>query len=106
MSNPIIYVLAFVAVVVLVQALARLIFAAGDRNKRVNRRLTMMESGMSREEIFSALVRRPPGARSAGPVAAIYDGVERYLRRPDCWCRRRGWRRSPPVSPPRCGWWA
>ena len=80
MSNPIIYVLAFVAVVVLVQAVARLIFAAGDRNKRVNRRLTMMESGMSREEIFSALVRRPPGARSAGPIAAIYDGVERYLR--------------------------
>ncbi|MBA4010521.1 MAG: secretion system protein [Phenylobacterium sp.] len=80
MMNPIIYVLAFVAVVVLVQALARVIFLAGDRNKRVNRRLTMLESGMSRDEIFSTLVRKPAGARSFGWISQAYDGIERYLR--------------------------
>jgi tight adherence protein B len=79
MANPIIYVLAFVAVVVLVQLIARLVFASGDRTRRVNRRLTMLDSGMSREDIFSALVRRPPGG-GRGRFYSIYDQGEMYMR--------------------------
>jgi tight adherence protein B len=80
MLNSMIYVLAFVAVVVLVQVIARLVFSSRDRTRRVNRRLTMLESGMSKEEIFSALVRRPPGATAPRRLDALYERVELYLR--------------------------
>lgn len=80
MMNSMIYVLAFVAVVVLVQAVARLVFSSRDRTRRVNRRLTMLESGMSRDEIFSALVRRAPGGKAAGRFDALYERMELYLR--------------------------
>ncbi|WP_312162172.1 type II secretion system F family protein [Phenylobacterium sp.] len=79
-GSPMIYVLAFVAVVVVVQALAGLVFSARDRTQRVNRRLAMMDSGMSREEIFSALVRRPPGVRASGRLDAFYERLELYMR--------------------------
>ena len=78
--TPVIYVLAFVAVVVVVQAAAGLIFRAGDRTRRVNRRLTMLDSGMSREAIFGALVRRPLGPGGIGSFSGVYDRVETYLR--------------------------
>lgn len=80
MGNPMIYVLAFVAVVVVVQAIVGLVFSARDRTRRVNRRLTMLDSGMSREEIFSALVRRPPGVKVTGRLYAFYEQLELYLR--------------------------
>jgi tight adherence protein B len=60
---PLIYVLAFLAVVLLVQTAAGLIFEASDRTGRVNRRLTMLNAGKSRDEVYTALVRRgTPGA--------------------------------------------
>ncbi len=60
---PLIYVLAFVAVVLLVQTAAGLIFEASDRTGRVNRRLTMLNAGKSRDEVYTALVRSgTPGA--------------------------------------------
>ncbi len=80
MTNPMIYVLAFVAVVVVVQAVARLVFASRDRTRRVNRRLTMLDSGMSRDEIFSALVRRPPGAKGPSRLYFFYERLELYMR--------------------------
>jgi tight adherence protein B len=75
-----IYVVAFVAVVVLVQLLARMIFSAGDRTRRVNRRLTMLESGMSRDEIFNALVRKAPGAGRRGRLDFLYAWIETYMQ--------------------------
>ena len=80
MANPIIYVLAFVAVVVAVQLLARMLFSARDRTRRVNRRLEMLDSGMSREEIFNALVHRQPGAKAARGLDALHDHAEGYMR--------------------------
>ncbi len=56
---PLVYVLAFVAVVVTIQTLASLFFSAGDQTRKVNRRLDMLQSGMKPDEVYSALVRRP-----------------------------------------------
>jgi tight adherence protein B len=78
---PLIYLLAFVAVILLVQTAAGLIFAAGDRKLRVNRRLTMMDAGMSRDQVYMALVRRPA---AAGPrdqrLARLYGRFTLYCR--------------------------
>jgi len=78
---PLIYLLAFVAVILLVQTAAGLIFAAGDRTQRVNRRLTMLDAGMSRDQVYTTLVRKP---LSAGPrdqrLARLYEYFERYCR--------------------------
>ncbi len=56
---PFIYVLVFVAVFILLQTIAGMVFAKSDRTKRVNRRLSMLESGMDPREVYNALVRRP-----------------------------------------------
>jgi tight adherence protein B len=76
-----IYVLAFVAVVVLAQTVAGLFLAAGDRNRRVNRRLTMLDSGMSHDQVYSTLVRKAsaPNLTNAR-FLALHDRVETFLR--------------------------
>jgi tight adherence protein B len=65
------------------------IFASGDKTRRVNRRLTMLDSGMSREEVYAALVRMPdrPKPGDWGPVALL-----QILRR---YCRQAGVSISP-----------
>jgi tight adherence protein B len=77
--TPLIYVLAFVAVVIFVQSAAGLVFAAGDRTKRVNRRLTMLDSGMTRDDVYKNLIRKSaaPNVRDARLVR-LYHQVERY----------------------------
>lgn len=55
---PLIYALAFIAVVLLVQTTAGVMFSSQDKTKRINRRLTLLQSGKSRDEVFSTLVRR------------------------------------------------
>src|SRR5580704_17752945 len=57
MIQPLIYVLAFVAVVVLVQAACSILFSSRDRSRRLNRRLTMLESGMKQDDVYAALIR-------------------------------------------------
>jgi len=44
-------------VAMLTQATASSIFSASDRGKRINRRLTLLESGMSRDEAYSTLMQ-------------------------------------------------
>jgi tight adherence protein B len=79
--TPLIYVLAFVAVVVLIQALAGLMFSASDRNVRVNRRLTMLDAGVSREQVYATLVRKTPTPRVGGArLMEWHDRIETYLR--------------------------
>ena len=56
---PLILVFAFLGVTALVQALAGILFANRDRNQRVNRRLSMLGSGMESRQVYEALVRRP-----------------------------------------------
>jgi tight adherence protein B len=77
--TPIIYVLAFVAVVILVQVLAAIVFSGRDRRQRVNRRLTMLDAGMSRENVYAALVRKTDGPAIGGArLSRVYDAVALY----------------------------
>lgn len=90
-TNPafIIYVLVFAAIVVLVQSLAEFFFVAGDKNRRVNRRLTMLDSGMSNEQVYSALIRK-----SGSPVTGD-AGLSRLYSRFEIYCQQAGLGFSP-----------
>jgi tight adherence protein B len=55
--SPLIYVLAFVATFLLIQGVAALFFSARDRSQGVNRRLTMLQSGMEPVAVYAALAR-------------------------------------------------
>ena len=66
-ATPLLYVMAFVAVVAIVQAVAALLFSSRDRRTRVNRRLTMLESGMKPADVYAELVRRPITPNMADP---------------------------------------
>ena len=54
-----IYVLAFIAMVVGVQSVAKIVYSSRDKVERTNRRLTMLASGMTQSEVYAALVRQP-----------------------------------------------
>jgi tight adherence protein B len=82
-------VLIFSAVVLAVEATARLLFSFGDQNKRVNRRLTMLASGMQHAEVYSALVRRPALPFDSDP--ALVRLYERFA----LFCRQAGLQMSP-----------
>jgi tight adherence protein B len=77
---PIALVLAFIAVVVGVQSVANLFFAARDRTQRVNRRVTLLEQGVSPEEVYASLVRAPsPGSLASG-APGLYERAALYCR--------------------------
>lgn len=80
--TPLVYVLAFIAVVLAVQTVASLVFASREKNKRVNRRLTMLDSGMSHEEVYSTLVRSETGHAPAR-LAGIEKTLSAQLRQAD-----------------------
>src|SRR5215469_2493194 len=78
---PMIYVLAFVAVFLLIQAVASVVIVSTGQNKRVNRRLTMMASGMDRDAVFSALVRNPASlGRREGPLGKYHEVLNVRLK--------------------------
>jgi tight adherence protein B len=82
--TPLIYVLAFIAVVVLVQTLAGVFLSSGDRKRQINRRLTMLDSGLSPDHVYSSLVRRTAAPNFGGAtVAALHE-------RADLFCRQAG----------------
>jgi tight adherence protein B len=70
MSNlvaPLIYVLAFIAIVLVAQGVASIVFSSRDQTQRTNRRLTMLASGMERREVYAKLIRQPlagPGSNT------------------------------------------
>jgi tight adherence protein B len=77
---PMIYVLAFVAVFLLIQAGVGLI-SSSDQTKRVNRRLTLMASGMDRDAVFATLVRNPASVgRHTGALAEAHESVNLRLK--------------------------
>jgi tight adherence protein B len=86
MMQPLIYVLAFVAVVVLVQAACSILFSSRDRSRRLNRRLTMLESGMKHDEVYAALIR------DTAPPRVDLLGIHQRLR---TYCRQAGLSVSP-----------
>lgn len=79
--ESLIYVLAFIAMVVAVQGVAGIIYSSRDSIERTNRRLTMLASGMARSDVYAALVRRPleaPGKNAV--VARYYNRLVLYYR--------------------------
>lgn len=77
---PMIYVLAFVAVFLLIQAGIGVILSS-DQNKRVNRRLTLMASGLNRDAVYTTLVRNPAGLnRQRGAMAEFHEGLNLRLK--------------------------
>jgi tight adherence protein B len=51
---------AFVIVVMVAQTVMSRLFSAGERRGRVNRRLALLDSGMSRDEVYHELMRSRP----------------------------------------------
>lgn len=82
---PLVYVLVFVVVVATVQLVENAYLQSRDRTRRVNRRLTLLGSGMSHEKVYSVLVRQKPGqaSSSTGSWRRFRDMVEAYLRQAD-----------------------
>jgi len=79
--EPLIYVLAFLAIVVAAQGVAGIIHSSRDKVERTNRRLTMMASGMSRAQVYDALVRRPlAGPSQNATLLRFYDRLVLYYR--------------------------
>ncbi len=75
------YVFAFLAAVLMVQAISGLVFSNRDRVMRVNRRLTMLDAGVPREKVFEALVRRKPGTSAISLSAPdLYQKFLLYFR--------------------------
>jgi tight adherence protein B len=79
MLVPIAIVLAFVAVVMAVQSAASLVFASRDRTRRVNRRLTLLQQGVSPEEVYATLVRKPLGV-GGDAKADLYQRVSLFFQ--------------------------
>lgn len=77
--TPLIYVLAFIAVVLVVQTVAGLVFSNRDKSKRVNRRLTMLESGMSHEAVYASLLRQTGTTLSATRLGGVEKRVSNAI---------------------------
>jgi len=79
--TPLIYVIVLVAVVLLVQSLATFLVGGRDRNRRVNRRLAMLDSGMKPQDVYAALVRAPKGPDLGNArLTELHDRVFNYTR--------------------------
>ncbi|HWE48059.1 MAG TPA: type II secretion system F family protein [Caulobacteraceae bacterium] len=78
---PLILVLAFAAVVVLVQGIAGAVFTAGDKAQRVNRRLTMLNAGVDPKTVYSTLVRKQTATGEAtNPFKRFVEHVDTLQR--------------------------
>ncbi len=78
---PLIYVIAFVAVVLAAQSVAGIAFTSRERSQRVNRRLTMLQSGMNPEDVYASLVRRTATTKIANKrLLNFYEMLWTYCR--------------------------
>jgi len=78
---PLILVIAFVAVATLVQAMLGGFFAAQAKRKRVNRRMSLLESGISHKQVYETLIRKQistPDFKNAS-VLNVYKRAVRFL---------------------------
>jgi len=76
-----ILVVTLVAVVLIVQSVASLVFASGDRSRRVNRRLTLLDSGMKPKDVYETLVRTSTPPNIGGErVADLHLRMSDYIR--------------------------
>lgn len=78
---PLIYVVAFMAVVLAIQSGAAIFFSARERTTRVNKRLSMLQSGMASEDVYAALVRQGPKTSISNKrLLSAYDLLSVYCR--------------------------
>lgn len=78
---PIALVLAFLAAATLLQGVVSAVLSSRERNQRINRRLTMLESGMDQKEVYESLVRRPSTANLQSPLLIrIVEAMSRRLQ--------------------------
>jgi tight adherence protein B len=77
---PLIYVLAFVAVVIVIQTGAGLIMSGRDSQRQVNRRLAMLHSGMQPEAVYAALVKNTPKAPGAPHLFGAYERLRTFCQ--------------------------
>lgn len=81
MVTILIYITAFVAVVLGAQTAIQIYLASRDKEKRVNRRLTLLASGMKSSEVYATLVRTPVGFGSAqGRLGRAREAILTYCR--------------------------
>jgi tight adherence protein B len=81
---PIVYLLAFIATVMLVQSVAGLWFSAMDRSRAVNRRLALVGSSLNQPDVYTTVVRR-------STTSAIGDvRLERVLEAIGVYCQQAG----------------
>jgi tight adherence protein B len=71
-------ILAFVLVVIIVQSGATAVFASRDRTARVNRRVALLEQGISPDEVYATLVRKPAPGRGGAAEPNRYERLELY----------------------------
>jgi len=78
---PLICVFVFAIVILAVQSLSNMLFAARDKTERINRRMTMLDSGLRPDEVYAALVRKPePISESNRTIAELHDKIWTYCR--------------------------
>ena len=80
MTLALILILVFASVALTVQAVASLAFVARDREQRMGRRLSVVESGAAPDPTYSGLVRKRPAGAAAVAAPELYDQVATYCR--------------------------
>jgi len=81
MITIVIYLAAFAAVVLLVQTGVSLFLESREKLKRVNRRLTLLASGMKSTDVYATLVRNPAAlSRDSSWSAKLSDNAWTFLR--------------------------
>ena len=71
---------AFVAVVAVVVTVAQVVFQISDRTRQVNRRLTLMASGMSPQDVYTTLMRKNPVDALSTAAPGLYERASLYCR--------------------------
>lgn len=85
----VISVLVFLGVVLLVQVAGSVLGAGQDKRSRVNRRMQLLNSGLSHKEVYESLVRND------APSWLSAAGLERAYAKIDVYCRQAGLQVTP-----------
>jgi tight adherence protein B len=77
---PIIFVLAFIAVVLVVQSISTVVMDSRSKTQRVNRRLTLLDKGMDHRAVYETLIRQrqTPQIQNAS-ILNLYNRAVRVL---------------------------
>ena len=80
MLLPIVFVLAFVAVVLVAQSVGGAVMDTRTKTRRVNRRLTLLEKGMDHRAVYETLIRKreAPQIRNAS-ILNLYNRAARVM---------------------------